>query len=950
MRRRRLALLGVPVALLSLTWVGVHAAPKKPVYIGARLCAECHSVGSIGNQYSRWLQSRHSKAYSQLAKPEALEIAKLSGLRTPPQESAICLGCHATAWHGEEWEKDPSFHIEDGVQCERCHGPGSEYASAEVMRDRAAAMKAGLQLPTREFCLDCHKEKGSHVAVLKRPPVDLQKGWEKVKHPISGSRVGGGVPQLRPAHDNETGAKYAGAITCGKCHRGAALGNQWSVWRRSAHSDAWADLATEKAKEIARKLGVDDPQSSPQCLKCHATGTGANHLSEFSVAEGVGCEACHGAGSDYSPETIMRDKRASANAGLKPVTRETCMNCHPGHGEAFDYDSASREIAHPTKLPLPASAHEPQYKTPIRLALRPRSNELYVTCEASDTVIVVNTVTHKRVAEIKVGGSPTGITFSPDGKRAFVTNRHDDSLSVIDTTKRERLKDIKVGNEPHGVLTDRQGKLLYVANTSSNDIFVFDTATLTRVKTLSGSNGPWSLALSPDGSRILVSNMKARFAPLREPFVSEVTRIETERAIVDDRAVIPGANLMMGVAWHPSGEFALATLNRTKGSVPMTRLLQGWTITNGLAVIWRDGKVDEVLLDEADMGFADATDVMCTPDGKYALVTSAGTDRIAVIDVAKLVRYIRGASDYDRKQVLPNRVGGSLEFVARYIETGRNPRGLAVSPDGRRAYFTNSLDDTVGVLNLASMRVDATIDLGGSKTLTTQRWGEQLFHNANISFHKQFACNSCHPDGHVDSMTYDIEADGIGITPVDNRTLRGILDTAPFKWEGTNPSLQRQCGARLAVFFTRLAPFTPKELAALDYYVTTIPRPPNRFRPLGAALTPAQRRGKQYFERSTTNDGRVIPPLGRCVTCHFPPYYTDRQRHDVGTKMGFDRTGDFDVPHLNNIYDSAPYLHNGMAATLEEIWTVYNPEDKHGVTNDMTKDQLNDLIEFLKTL
>ena len=47
---------------------------------------------------------------------------------------------------------------------------------------------------------------------------------------------------------------------------------------------------------------------------------------------------------------------------------------------------------------------------------------------------------------------------------------------------------------------------------------------------------------------------------------------------------------------------------------------------------------------------------------------------------------------------------------------------------------------------------------------------------------------------------------------------------------------------------------------------------------------------------------------------------------------------------------SAPYLHNGIAETLEEIWTRYNPNDEHGVTNDMTKDQLNDLIEYLKTL
>ena len=104
------------------------------------------------------------------------------------------------------------------------------------------------------------------------------------------------------------------------------------------------------------------------------------------------------------------------------------------------------------------------------------------------------------------------------------------------------------------------------------------------------------------------------------------------------------------------------------------------------------------------------------------------------------------------------------------------------------------------------------------------------------------------------------------------------------------------------------------------------------------------------FERAITNDGRLIPKANRCVSCHFPPLYTDRRRHDIGTKLQFDRESHFDTPHLSNIYDSAPYLHNGIAETLEEIWTRYNPDDQHGVTNDMTKDQLNDLIEYLKTL
>ena len=53
---------------------------------------------------------------------------------------------------------------------------------------------------------------------------------------------------------------------------------------------------------------------------------------------------------------------------------------------------------------------------------------------------------------------------------------------------------------------------------------------------------------------------------------------------------------------------------------------------------------------------------------------------------------------------------------------------------------------------------------------------------------------------------------------------------------------------------------------------------------------------------------------------------------------------------LRTAWRTAPYLHDGSARTLEEIWTVFNPKDTHGVTNDLQKDELNDLIEYLKTL
>jgi YVTN family beta-propeller protein len=645
----------------------------------------------------------------------------------------------------------------------------------------------------------------------------------------------------------------------------------------------------------------------------------------------------------------MRDKRAAVLAGLEEVTRETCVRCHEhAHGKPFDYEKALKEIAHPTKLPKEAAAVG--YKTPLNMALSPDGRELYVACEASDTVIVVDAAAREKVAEIPAGGQPTDVTFHPNGKWAYVSNRLDDSVSAISVPARKVLQTIPVGDEPHGVLTDRSGRFLYVLNTSTDSISVIDTESLAEVKRLEASRNPWSLALSPDGSQILATNALSRFVPFRTPSMSEVTVIDAERAVVEDRIVVSGANLVMGVDWHPSGEFGLVTLNRTKNLVPMTRLLQGWTITNGLGIVWRDGRVDQVLLDEPNMCFPDPSDVAITPDGHLALVTSSGSNRVAVVDVPKMISMLETASEYDRQHVFPNHVGKPTEFVVKHISTHDSPRGVLITPDGRSAFVANSLDDSLTVIDLKTLEAVKRIDLGGPREITLARYGERLFHSANITFHRQFSCHSCHPDGHVDGLTYDIEPDGIGVSPVDNRTLRGILDTAPFKWEGTNPSLRRQCGPRLAVFFTRIQPFTPDELTALDRYICTIPRPPNRYRDLGAELTEAQRRGKAMFERTRTNDGRIIPKDHRCATCHFPPLYTDRSRRDVGTKLWLDRESDFDVPHLNNIYDSAPYLHNGVAETLEEIWTRYNPDDRHGVTNDMTKDQLNDLIEYVKTL
>lgn len=929
---------------LILPHLAADAADR--VFMGVKYCSECHHNSMDRNQFNTWRTTKHAQAYAALTLPEAKEIARLSGIDEDPLESPICLGCHATAYGTEEWQRDPAFHFEDGVQCERCHGAGSDFSVMETMQDHAMAMKAGLSFMSERDCLVCHKDKPSHTSVIKVKPFVYGEALMAIGHKGRGKQppvTKEPAPEVKPLE----GPKYIGSLACAKCHNSPNEACSFGSWRMSPHARAYAVLSSKKGLDAAHGQGIQgDPQQSEQCLKCHTTGFGepAGRLRpDFDPMDGIQCESCHGPGSEYATEEIMRDKNAARAAGLKDITRETCLTCHAPDRFKDEWLAAMTQKA---RTPIEIKT-QPVYKTPFNLTVSQNGKRLFVACEASDSLIVLEAASGAILQEIAVENQPHDVCLTPDEKWILVSNRASDTVSVIDAETYHVIGTIAVGDEPHGLAVTRDGSTLYVANGSSYDISVVDLAQRKETKRLSAGRGTWDAVLSPDGKQIFVSNNLSHFAKFREPSLSEVTAIDTTRSTIRHRFMIPETNLVQGVAFSPDGEFALATMLRTKNLVPMTRVMQGWVITNGLAVLWKNGKVDQLLLDEPDDFFADPTDIVIGPDGKYAFVTGAGINAVSVIDLAKMKALLQGADENERKNVFPNHLGLSLEYVIKRIPVGRSPRGMALSPDGRYLYVTDGLDDAVSVIDTESLERVKVFDLGGPKEITLERYGERIFNDARVAYGHQFSCHTCHPDGHVDGITYDIEADGLGLNPVDNRTLRGIVDTGPFKWSGKNPTLSRQCGARLAVFFTRFEPFTPEQIKAVDRYITTIVRPPNRHNQL--ELTPPQQRGRVLFERDRDNLKREIPVENRCTTCHPAPYYTNRQLANIGSATKLDTAMLFDVPHLNNIYDSAPYMHDGKANSLEEIWTRYNPYDTHGVTNDMTKDQLNDLIEYIKT-
>lgn len=147
--------------------------------------------------------------------------------------------------------------------------------------------------------------------------------------------------------------QYIGAESCSKlCHKTAKQGKQKAIWEGSAHAKAFQVLASPEAMEIGKSKGIDNPQESDACLKCHVTAHGVpDDLkgAKFSHEEGVGCEVCHGPGSLYKKRKVMKDHDASVAAGLLIPDEKTCLKCHNEESptyKPFDFEERWQKITH----------------------------------------------------------------------------------------------------------------------------------------------------------------------------------------------------------------------------------------------------------------------------------------------------------------------------------------------------------------------------------------------------------------------------------------------------------------------------------------------------------------------------------------------------------------------------------------------------------------------------
>jgi len=160
-------------------------------------------------------------------------------------------------------------------------------------------------------------------------------------------------------------ANYAGTKMCGICHKAEDKGNQLAKWQASPHAKAFELLGTPEAKEAGKKVGVDNPQASPKCLKCHSTAYNFGEsaaVEKIKPEDGVTCESCHGPGKKYMLKSVMESREKCIEAGMVYPATKNCELCHndqsptwkadryttkDGKKAGFDAEQAYEKIKHP---------------------------------------------------------------------------------------------------------------------------------------------------------------------------------------------------------------------------------------------------------------------------------------------------------------------------------------------------------------------------------------------------------------------------------------------------------------------------------------------------------------------------------------------------------------------------------------------------------------------------
>ena len=519
--------------------------------------------------------------------------------------------------------------------------------------------------------------------------------------------------------------------------------------------------------------------------------------------------------------------------------------------------------------------------------------------------------------------SPTGITSY--GSNIYVTSSQDEGyITAINLENNNIAYKTATGMGACAPIMSHDGKKVYVLNRYKATVTEVDAASGEVLREAAVLREPCAATLTPDGKYLYVNN----FLPAQR---ADVDYVAADVSVIDcdtfqkikDIKLSNGSNALRGIACSTDGNYIFVSHNLGRFQVPTSQLQQGWMNTNAVSVIDASTQtlIGSMSIDEPDRGAGGVWDIACNSD--YLIVSQSGTHEISIIEYAPMIEKLKAYPDHSKMDY-------DLYFM-RGIRTrlpinGNGPRNMTLK-DGK-LYLPTYFSDTLNIVNISDQQVDF-VAYNPHRVESPADIGERAFNDAALCFQNWQSCNGCHPgDGRTDGMNWDLMNDGIG-NPKNCKSMLLSFDTPACMISGirAHAGLAVRAGYKFIQFCD-----IPEDIAYnVDEYIKSL-KPLKSPYLVNGELSEKALAGRKVYEKYG------------CANCHSGPNYTDMKMHRIGEDVEFE--AGWDTPTLREVWRTAPYLFDGRAATMEEVFMVH----KHGIDGKISRKDAEALAEYVNSL
>ena len=471
----------------------------------------------------------------------------------------------------------------------------------------------------------------------------------------------------------------------------------------------------------------------------------------------------------------------------------------------------------------------------------------------------------------------------------------------------------------------------YVANRFSGTVSVLSISGMT-LSTTVAIDGREPIAMTAVGTDVYVAchlpdeSTQESVMSANVNVISSVTDTVTKTI-----PMVNGSSGVKDICVDPAGERIYISHIVGRYAYPTTQLDRAWINSNCFTILdTASGEIlCTVLLDEVDQGAANPWGITVSADGKTLCVALSGLHEVMLVKLSTMNSRI-DAIKKNASNALVDDLSGIVDYLPflnacrRRITVGEGVRAIT-EKDGV-LYCGNYFDGSITAVDLAS-DTTSTLCFVEQPEASAVRMGQMLWSDANNCYQRWQSCNSCHPDAVVDGFNWDNLNDGIGGGGKSARSMLYSHRTPPVMSTGIRPSAEVAVAAGMK--FIQFNTLDEEKLAMIDEYLKYLYPQSSPALNRDGTLTESAEAGKALFEKN-------------CASCHPAPLYTDNNLYDVGTKHFSGDSGVYDVPTLNEVWRTAPYLHDGSLNTIEEVVRFF--------AKDLTDTEVQQLADFVRSI